>query len=152
MALVDGYEEYLAQLKTEIVAQSNANLKPYDPNADYSRLLAEHLRDGGQVGDAEYNQLMKYREQKMYGDKSGVYLDNDELEKIFEQYGGNNITVNNYIDSIANGDKGIFFTEEELKNRGISHLLGFASGGYTGAWGPDGRLAMLHEKELVLNA
>lgn len=27
----------------------------------------------------------------------------------------------------------------------------FNTGGYTGAWGSDGRLAMLHEKELVLN-
>ena len=27
----------------------------------------------------------------------------------------------------------------------------FDTGGYTGAWGPDGKLAMLHEKELVLN-
>ena len=27
----------------------------------------------------------------------------------------------------------------------------FDTGGYTGAWGPDGRLATLHEKELVLN-
>jgi hypothetical protein len=26
-----------------------------------------------------------------------------------------------------------------------------ATGGYTGAWGPEGKLAMLHEKELVLN-
>lgn len=30
--------------------------------------------------------------------------------------------------------------------------VAFASGGYTGEWGPEGRLAMLHEKELVLNA
>lgn len=29
--------------------------------------------------------------------------------------------------------------------------IGFATGGYTGAWGSSGRLAMLHEKELVLN-
>jgi hypothetical protein len=28
----------------------------------------------------------------------------------------------------------------------------FDTGGYTGEWGPEGRLAMLHEKELVLNA
>ena len=27
-----------------------------------------------------------------------------------------------------------------------------ASGGYTGSWGPEGKLAVLHEKELVLNA
>lgn len=30
--------------------------------------------------------------------------------------------------------------------------LEFASGGYTGNWGMEGRLAILHEKELVLNA
>lgn len=29
--------------------------------------------------------------------------------------------------------------------------FGFDTGGYTGRWGSDGRLAMLHEKELVLN-
>ena len=27
-----------------------------------------------------------------------------------------------------------------------------ATGGYTGEWGPEGRLAMLHQKELVLNS
>jgi hypothetical protein len=27
-----------------------------------------------------------------------------------------------------------------------------ATGGYTGAWGPEGKLAWLHEKELILNA
>jgi hypothetical protein len=31
-------------------------------------------------------------------------------------------------------------------------LLGLATGGYTGSWGSEGRLAMLHQKELVLNA
>ena len=30
-------------------------------------------------------------------------------------------------------------------------INGYATGGYTGAWGPEGRLALLHEKELVLN-
>ena len=29
---------------------------------------------------------------------------------------------------------------------------GFDTGGYTGSWGPEGKLAMLHQKELVLNA
>jgi hypothetical protein len=27
----------------------------------------------------------------------------------------------------------------------------YDTGGYTGAWGPEGKLAFLHEKELVLN-
>ena len=33
-----------------------------------------------------------------------------------------------------------------------SDLVGFDTGGYTGSWGPDGKMALLHEKELVLNA
>lgn len=31
-------------------------------------------------------------------------------------------------------------------------LAAFETGGYTGDWGPEGRLAMLHQKEIVLNA
>lgn len=31
------------------------------------------------------------------------------------------------------------------------NLVGYDTGGYTGSWGKNGRLAMLHEKELVLN-
>jgi hypothetical protein len=30
--------------------------------------------------------------------------------------------------------------------------MGYRTGGYTGAWGNNGKLALLHEKELVLNA
>ena len=34
----------------------------------------------------------------------------------------------------------------------LGRMLGaFDTGGYTGSWGSSGRLAMLHEKELVLN-
>ena len=32
-----------------------------------------------------------------------------------------------------------------------SQLFGYDTGGYTGSWGADGRLALLHQKELVLN-
>ena len=38
----------------------------------------------------------------------------------------------------------------ELRRRGL--LRFFDTGGYTGEWGDDGRLAVLHQKELVLNA
>ena len=34
---------------------------------------------------------------------------------------------------------------------GIDNFEKFATGGYTGEWGTDGKIAMLHEKELVLN-
>jgi hypothetical protein len=52
----------------------------------------------------------------------------------------------------ANGGyKGKYFlgwntlSVEELEKYGL------ATGGYTGSWGPEGKLAFLHEKELVLN-
>jgi hypothetical protein len=32
-----------------------------------------------------------------------------------------------------------------------SNFEGFDTGGYTGMWGPEGKLAFLHEKEIVLN-
>ena len=39
----------------------------------------------------------------------------------------------------------------ELGFKGIKKKYSLDTGGYTGSWGSDGRLAMLHEKELVLN-
>jgi hypothetical protein len=32
-----------------------------------------------------------------------------------------------------------------------AQISGFDTGGYTGSWGSEGRLAMLHQKELILN-
>jgi hypothetical protein len=33
-----------------------------------------------------------------------------------------------------------------------SDISGYDTGGYTGQWGPEGKLAFLHQKELILNA
>ena len=33
-----------------------------------------------------------------------------------------------------------------------SQISGYDTGGYTGEWGPEGKVAVLHEKEIVLNA
>ena len=39
----------------------------------------------------------------------------------------------------------------ETQTKSSWSLWHFDTGGYTGEWGPEGKLAMLHEKELVLN-
>ena len=39
-----------------------------------------------------------------------------------------------------------------IKDGKISGIVSAATGGYTGSWGSEGRLAFLHQKELVLNA
>ena len=41
-----------------------------------------------------------------------------------------------------------FFKE----NKAVDKIAGYATGGYTGTWGEEGKLAFLHQKELVLNA
>ena len=48
------------------------------------------------------------------------------------------------------GEYYIPHTIEYAKNYRITKA--FDTGGYTGSWGPEGRLAMLHQKEIVLNA
>ena len=39
-----------------------------------------------------------------------------------------------------------------IRNNLGAYLDAYDTGGYTGSWGADGRIAMLHQKELVLNA
>ena len=54
---------------------------------------------------------------------------------------------------VSEKDLGNYF-DASLKNLPefkIDEIKMFDTGGYTGAWGQDGRLALLHEKELVLN-
>ena len=38
-----------------------------------------------------------------------------------------------------------------LKETLLRELTAFNTGGYTGSWGPEGKMAMLHQKEIVLN-
>lgn len=57
-----------------------------------------------------------------------------------------------YYSVTINGISG-YVLESNLKEIiGTGHTAYFDTGGYTGEWGPEGRLAMLHQKEIVLNA
>ena len=55
-------------------------------------------------------------------------------------------TYNNYSQAYAKA--ALYDADLYRNNQFMAHL---ATGGYTGAWGNEGRLAILHEKELVLN-
>lgn len=62
--------------------------------------------------------------------------------------------VINDVYSISNGGNGSFYNNVEGAIKHELEKAGYAynTGGYTGDWGTDGRLALLHQKELVLNA
>lgn len=60
----------------------------------------------------------------------------------------------------VNGSKWVHLGTKKEYAKGVNDvgwikttdITGYDTGGYTGAWGKDGRLAMLHQKELVLNS
>lgn len=134
LALIDTYEDYIDAIDKQI--EKEAGIK-YDKNTDYSALMMGYLAAGGSKDDNQFKELQKQREAK---------IDGEGYTK--EKYGTrgsefiNNIEKNNtwYKDKDA--------VNKKLKELGIQT---FATGGYTGDWGPEGKLAILHEKELILN-
>jgi len=77
-----------------------------------------------------------------------------DVEKVFSDYKLAIQTLNNSINKGTYSDEeirakydSVKALEEKLRNHGVQ----FNTGGYTGSWGPDGRWALLHQKELVLN-
>ena len=83
---------------------------------------------------AAYQQAAKDRDTKISitGDDYGVST--SDIMKWIEQ--GGIVAAGQYIVDI-------------IKN--LKSIGQFDTGGYTGSWGPEGKLAMLHEKEMVLN-
>ena len=136
--MIEAYEEYLETIGQEIENQSNS--VSYDKNTDYNGLMQGYLAAGGKKGDANWNQLEAQREAKIVGEG---YTKDYYVTKVGDS--DYNIQSSNayYVDKEA--------VDKKLKELGIDPEP-YATGGYTGAWGPEGKLAVLHEKELVLNA
>ena len=136
--MIEAYEEYLETIGQEIENQSNS--VSYDKNTDYTGLMQGYLAAGGKKSDANWNQLEAQREAKIVGE--GYTKDYYGTKVGDSDY---NIQSSNayYVDKEA--------VDKKLKELGIDPEP-YATGGYTGAWGPEGKLAVLHEKELVLNA
>jgi hypothetical protein len=112
--------------------------------------MAQHLANNGNITDDEYIALQNARLNKINSDPElkAKYLDGvNRFNKLMEMYDAKDPAAMDYVDSVLEGEEGIYFDDEEIKK-----IVGMATGGFTGVWGPDGRLAMLHEKELVLNA
>ena len=148
LQLIAAYQQYLAAMNSQ-VAKANVG---FDKNTDYSAVINDYLVDGGKVGDETYNQLLAQRDAKI------EWLKTDEggnkTEDYWKHSGQDTTDMYNSIygtdDEWLNAD---YFTDEELKEKlKALGITGYATGGYTGNWGPEGKLAVLHEKELVLNA
>lgn len=138
MNLISTYRQYISTINSKISSASSSS----SGGVDYSYKMAQAFR----AGDSElYENSKSSRADKLAsGDFSSV--DNNRLQGVFEAASGTGSKAdkaNELIDKVLSGDEK--FTKDTLDKYGLK------TGGYTGAWGPEGKLAFLHEKELVLN-
>lgn len=77
-------------------------------------------------------------------------ISNERLEKWKKYYLDESSVYHKYVmamyDAVMNGASAKQFWEEHVNPQSLD------TGGYTGEWGTDGKLAVLHQKELVLNS
>lgn len=153
--LIAYYEQLAQAILNAIRAQASASQNTvqqqqqnYAPVDDYSREMAQHLAGGGSTTDEYYQWLLAERNKKLQQEEYAKYQSTaNQLYDTLEQYGKDQ-AVTDYVDMLVKDNKKYFYDA----NGNIIAITSMASGGYTGAWGPEGRLAVLHEKELVLNA
>ena len=138
--LISYYEQLTQSILAAIQAQAGlsdsmgentteSSTDDFDTSIDYSKRMYE----AWQAKDMEaYEQAKKDRNTKISLTKEG-------------DYGVSTARLDAWIKSGGGYDENGYFTDEWLKKHG------YATGGYTGAWGPEGRLAWVHEKELMLN-
>lgn len=94
-------------------------------------------------GSAQYNQYKRNREEKI---ANGGSINEDTTARIDAYY--KLLSEGKISGKLPNGK----YSFTQLTDQEWRDLVGFRSGGYTGTWNDSGKLAFLHQKELVLNA
>lgn len=106
---------------------------------DYSTEMVNAYLSG------DWNAVKSWAVDREHKESLGDYtsVTTERLMNLFTKAKAGDSKAEQLINEVASGKK--YFTDATLSE------YGFDTGGYTGAWGPEGRLAFLHEKELVLN-
>ena len=118
------------------------------------KLVATKAPDGsgGSGGAGVGSKKTTASKQNAYVTRNGVggyKLVNSSTGQAMEYWSGQSKTS-----GMPDNEEALDYFKRKYQNLSISYLSymsGFATGGYTGTWGKDGKLAVLHEKELVLN-
>lgn len=137
--LIATYERYLALLDKQIAGASSGDI-------DFSFEAAKSFVSGNSEGVS--SNLSSRGDKAVVGANTSV--SNERLTNLFDAASGNSSytkkqqeDAKNLINKVAEGNSK--FTDKTVS------AIGFKTGGYTGTWGPEGKLAILHEKELILN-
>ena len=167
LELIDALQEYLSLLDAKYEAA--ATKASFDENIDYSALQQEAAKRGlitstdsslyktsSNSRDAKVDWLLEgSAEAAAYLSKYNIDVhDKTAIENFYKSKGDE--ATRQFAQDLANGKYNNVETQYgKLDKDQLIDLLingSFASGGYTGDWGGnDGRLALLHQKELVLN-
>ena len=146
LALIETYEALAraiaAQVRTQAEMDQTLDVKDY--SYEMSKIIAEKGYEAA-IKDETFKTYMNQRAEKIATQGTNQdWIESELLYKLFEAY-DTNTEAKQYVDNIVAQNE--YYNNEKAKQ-----ILGLATGGYTGVWGPDGRIALLHEKELVLNA
>lgn len=133
---IRAYEELLDAIQATLRAQSGFGNNS-DKDTDWAAMMGTVA-----YGSAEYNQYKNTRDARI---ANGKEINYDTTARVDAYY---KLLSEGKISGLPNGKQNFTqLTDEEWRK-----LVGFRSGGYTGTWNDDGKLAFLHQKELVLNA
>lgn len=144
ITLISYYEQLINKIQQAIAAQasmdvgsnsSSPDYDDYDPSVDYSALMGTVP-----VGSELYNKYKAYRDRKI---SEGNYNDMASTSRVNAFY------EKGY--TLGQGPFAGYSNFTQIPDWLWKQTVGFRTGGYTGQWGDSGKLAMLHEKELVLN-
>lgn len=108
----------------------------FNSNADYYLLMIDALNRGDMNSAekyAEYRAIKISLDPNSYGEYG--WSSEEDMKKDIQKDVNKSVTV----------------TDDQI-NRLWNKYNQYDTGGYTGEWGQDGKLAVLHQKELVLNA
>lgn len=136
---IRAYEELLNAIQATLRAQSG-----FGSGSSNSLTRVDWSEKMGQVeyGSDKYNEYYQNREDVIRGGYDVEAATTARVDAFYRK--GLALPIN------YNGKTYSHFTD--IPDSVWKQLVGFRSGGYTGTWNNDGKLAFLHQKELVLNA
>lgn len=147
MDLIDQYMQLIQVMNAAYAAQARGF-----GNVDYSWLKTQHVIESGydesSINDYLSQQYNDWRTEKGKDPQYSQWLKDiptSDLDALFASAAKGNQAARDLMESVSRGDEG--YSSEKIKKA----LQGYATGGYTGAWGSEGKIGILHEKELVLN-
>lgn len=149
MNLIETYKSYIDAINSTIEYESN-NLTDSSTSStsgisDYSYAMTVAYKQGDW---AKVNDLADQRDEAIKSGKK-TSVDTDDIIKIFKAADKGDQDAIDFINGVYAHD-GTQYVDSQVDPL-LKKIAQMSTGGYTGEWGPEGKLAVLHDKELVLN-